>query len=139
MRDFGRKSPSLQTLTQAGFISPSYSLGEISSGIVCGCMPIIPQFIRHFYPKIRSQFSSRSLGNNISSGQSGVYIKQSDRARAVSKGGTNHYVDLDGESHQLGTCNAFSHGTRVWTDDVSATSAGQVEPVSGERGDVSRC
>lgn len=137
MRDFGRKSHSLHTLTQASFISPSYSFGEISSGIVCSCMPTIPQFFRHFYPKIKSQFSSHTLGNNTSSGQSGVYTKQSDRARAGSKGDASHYIDLDRESNPLQKCNAFSHGTRVWTDDVSTTSAGQGEQRGGARGDVS--
>lgn len=31
---------------------------EIASGIICGCMPVVPQFFRHFMPKIKSHFSS---------------------------------------------------------------------------------
>ena len=101
-------------------------------------MPTIPQFFRHFYPRIKSHFGSRTLGNNTSSGQSVVYAKQIDRARAGSKGGINHYIDLDSESHQLETCNTFSGCTRVWTDEVSETSVGQEERRDEARRDVSR-
>ena len=138
MKDFGRKFHHLRTLTQAGFFSPIYSFGEISGGIVCGCMPTIPQFFRHFYPRIKTHFGSRTLGNNTSSGQSVVHAKQIDRARAGSKGGINHYMDLDSESHQLKTCNAFSGSTRIWSDEVSATSVGQEDQRDEARGDVSR-
>ena len=100
-------------------------------------MPTIPQLFRHFYPKVKSQFSSRTLGDNTSSGQSGIYTKQSDRARAVSKGDPKQYIDLDSEGHRLETYNAFSHGTRVWTDDVSPTSAGQGEQRVEARRDIS--
>ena len=88
-------------------------------------MPTVPQFFRHFYPKIRSRVSLRTLGNNTSSDESGLYTKQSDRVRAGSKGVTNDCIDLDSERHQLKTCNAFSHGTRVSTDELSATSVSQ--------------
>ena len=101
-------------------------------------MPTIPQFFRHFYPRMKTRFGSRTLGNNTSSGQSVVYAKQIDRARAGSKGGINHYMDLDSESHQLKTCNTFSGCARVWTDEVSATSVGQEEPRDEARRDVSR-
>ena len=131
MRDSGRKYHQVPTTNQAGFILPSYSFGEIGSGIACGCMPTIPQFFRHFYPEIKSRLSSPMLGRNTGSGQTSGYDKQSDRARAGSKGVTDHYVDLEGDSHPLKTCNAFGNGPRVWTDDISATSAGQGEQKGG--------
>lgn len=31
---------------------------EMASGIICGCMPVLPQFFRHFMPKIKSRFST---------------------------------------------------------------------------------
>ena len=44
--------------------------GEIAGGLVCGCMPAIPQFFRHFVPKIKSVFSSyyTNTKNNPSTG-----------------------------------------------------------------------
>ena len=47
-------------------------------------------------------------------------------------------MDLDSESHQLKTCNAFSGSTRIWSDEVSATSVGQEEQRDEARGDVSQ-
>lgn len=31
---------------------------EIASGIICGCMPVMPQLVRHLAPIIKSQFST---------------------------------------------------------------------------------
>ena len=39
----------------------AFSDAEIAGGIICGCMPMMPQFVRHLGPKLRSVFSSGSL------------------------------------------------------------------------------
>lgn len=41
------------------FVAENFSRdAEMASGIICGCMPVMPQFFRHFMPRIRSRFSS---------------------------------------------------------------------------------
>lgn len=37
-----------------------WTLAEITSGIVAGCLPVLPAFFRHFRPKITSTFNSYS-------------------------------------------------------------------------------
>lgn len=39
---------------------------EIASGIICGCMPVVPQFFRHLLPKIKSHFGSYPLSKTES-------------------------------------------------------------------------
>ena len=38
-----------------------WTLGEIASGMVCSCLPVVPAFFRHYMPKLTSSFKS-SLG-----------------------------------------------------------------------------
>ncbi|KAI4274159.1 MAG: hypothetical protein LQ337_004124 [Flavoplaca oasis] len=35
-----------------------WTLGEIASGIVCSCLPVVPAFFRHYMPKLTSSFKS---------------------------------------------------------------------------------
>ncbi|MCJ1458495.1 hypothetical protein MMC28_008868, partial [Mycoblastus sanguinarius] len=35
-----------------------WTIAEIASGILCGCLPVLPQFFRHFLPKIASKIST---------------------------------------------------------------------------------
>lgn len=55
------------SITVADFVSRD---AEMASGIICGCMPVVPQFFRHFLPKIKSHFSSsnRSKAESASRG-----------------------------------------------------------------------
>ena len=46
---------------------PAYSVAEITSGVVCGSLPILPQFMRTFVPKLTSIFASNSNRKGTSS------------------------------------------------------------------------
>ncbi|KAL8857491.1 MAG: hypothetical protein Q9178_005985 [Gyalolechia marmorata] len=35
-----------------------WTLGEIASGMVCSCLPVVPAFFRHYMPKVTSSFRS---------------------------------------------------------------------------------
>ncbi len=37
----------------------TYRVAEIASGLLCGCLPVLPQFFRHFIPKIASKYRSK--------------------------------------------------------------------------------
>lgn len=51
---------------------------EIAGGIICGCMPVLPQFVRHLAPKIKSVFSLYRLSskNQFSSAKSSSIHKR---------------------------------------------------------------
>ncbi|KAL9122970.1 MAG: hypothetical protein Q9187_000477 [Circinaria calcarea] len=35
---------------------------EIASGILCGCLPVLPQFFRHYMPKLKNVYTSLRPG-----------------------------------------------------------------------------
>lgn len=51
-----------------GFVAPDpantsvtlHSIAEISSGIICGCLPTLPRFFRHYAPKFKTIFKTFS-------------------------------------------------------------------------------
>ena len=63
-----------------------YSDAEIASGILCGCHPVLPQFFRHFVPKLVSKVSSSRIGklfskkdgSDSSSGKAVLKVEPSD-------------------------------------------------------------
>ena len=61
---------------------------EIASGIICGCMPVLPQFFRHFLPKLKSTFVSSSDQYARPSGHSACKVKPTDSAST----GRNHHL-----------------------------------------------
>lgn len=97
-------------------------LGEISSGIICGCMPTLPQFCRHVIPIIRTKLSSQKS----SQGSSDTYSKQSgrnkDSAYGTARKPSDNYHELDEHSHDLKADDSSGVGPRVWTDEISAVS-----------------
>ena len=70
-------------------------MAEVTSGIVCGCLPVLPQFFRHYVPKIqksltatpRSKSQSRSIVSDLPKG-----IRADTWTQAAVKG---NYVELD--------------------------------------------
>lgn len=50
---------SIPMKVQINFFFPSDA--EIAGGIICGCMPVMPQFVRHLTPKLKSVFGTNSL------------------------------------------------------------------------------
>lgn len=45
----------------------------MASGIICGCMPVVPQFFRHFLPKIKSHLGYSYRGKAESSSRGTPY------------------------------------------------------------------
>lgn len=44
-------------LSTASLLFKLFRYGEVAIGIVCGCMPVLPQFFRHLIPKVNQQLS----------------------------------------------------------------------------------
>lgn len=117
-------------------------LGEISSGIVCGCMPILPQFFRHFVPKIATAFSStgRSSGRgksnkfSASTEQSGHSRTSKARFPKSPYGDTDSYVELDERRHEYNPIDGSKEGPRAWSDEVSTTDVEKGLPSIEEDG-----
>ncbi|MCJ1470266.1 hypothetical protein MMC07_008911 [Pseudocyphellaria aurata] len=76
-----------------------WSDAEVASGIICGCMPVTPRFLRHFLPIIKSRLlSSRDddKGNGFSPMEAAAATKVA--GRRVSGGG---FMELGGsEDHE---------------------------------------
>jgi hypothetical protein len=74
-------------------------MAEISSGIICGCLPAVPLFFRHFVPRLRSTMGSLTGRKKTSASTKGtsqessghgvikksVYIELSGRAASVTE------------------------------------------------------
>ena len=74
-------------------------IAEIASGIVCGCLPNLPQFFRRYVPRVRksltSSFRSKSLSKSSTSN-----TPKSSRARASTQALVKgSYVELDENVH----------------------------------------
>ncbi|KAL8831088.1 MAG: hypothetical protein Q9191_001069 [Dirinaria sp. TL-2023a] len=94
-----------------------WAQGEISGGIVCGCMATLPQFFRHFVPKITSKFSS-GRSHKLSAASSS---KQSERKRkpsVVPHLDSQVYMELDDQIH-LKPTEDKGISPRVRTDEVT--------------------
>lgn len=120
-RSLGVSTRAFQTNTSLTLLVIT-RLGEISSGIICGCMPTLPQFCRHFIPIIKTKLSSR----DSSQSSSDAYSKQSgpnkESAYGSARKPSNNYHELDEQSHKLKTDEISGAGLRIWTDEVSAVS-----------------
>lgn len=67
--------------------SPCYSVAEITSGIVCGCLVTMPNFFRHFISKITSKLhSSRKSGSSNKT----PYFAPSNSKKIVDKWSDNY-------------------------------------------------
>lgn len=93
-----------------------YRHGEICSGIVCGCMPTLPQFFRHFIPKLRSRLSL-GKSSKVSSGSSQRQIERKRKQSVQPHLDTEVYMELDDEV-QLKATEDKGLGPMVWTDEV---------------------
>lgn len=107
------------------FSNGDIRIGETSSGIICGCMPTIPQFFRHFLPKITTKLS---LGNRSGSENLSASSEQANHGRASKAahirsrlGDSDVYVELDERSHQSETFDSSERGPHVWPDETSAS------------------
>lgn len=97
-----------------------WALGEISSGIIAGCLPTLSQFFHHFMPRIASRLSSGRTGK-LSAGSPS---KQSVgvRMRSPHAQGSENYMELNEggtvmKGQGMGNCNK-SKALRAWIDEV---------------------
>lgn len=142
LRVSGRKLYPQQHAVSQTLTDHNCRLGEISSGIVCGCMPTLPQFFRHFAPKIATAFSStrRSSGRgksvefSASTEQSGHSRTSKARFPKSPYGDTDSYVELDERRHQYNQMDGSKGGPRVWSDEVSASDVEKGPPSMEEDG-----
>lgn len=116
-------------------------LGEMTGGIVCGCMPMLPQFFRHFVPKIATAFSSsrrssgRGKSNEFSASTEHSAQTRSSKPRYPKSpyGDTESYVELDERKHQFKPIDGLKEGLRVWSDEVSSSDEEKALPaVAGD-------
>lgn len=75
---------------------------EIAVGIICGCMPVLPQFLRHFVPLIKTRLNSYrraksgAPSNNDVSAAAAPWVdryNESRRLRGMGLGMTDFSVD----------------------------------------------
>lgn len=95
----------------------------MASGIVCGCLPVLPQFFHHYVPKVRksltttrrSKSQSRSKICDTSKGS------QADTwTQALVKG---NYVELDEQIQSKERMGAFDRGRKqVARSDTKITA-----------------
>ena len=88
-------------------------------------MITLPQFFRHFVPKIATAFSSGSRGKAAKYSSSS---ERSDRIqspkvpyRPSTYGEVDIYVELGERDMQSKAFDPVKPGTRVWSDEVSAS------------------
>ncbi|CAF9914643.1 hypothetical protein IMSHALPRED_001968 [Imshaugia aleurites] len=124
-----------------------WTIAEIASGIVCGCLITMPHFFRHFAPKIASKLSlSRSRGSGPSKLASFLPVRATVRAKnppewsgaaydSASRGAKDDYMEL-GESNTWRGGPAATV-VRVHDDDAGHGAAGRGRVEWGARGPVS--
>ena len=75
--------------------SRALSVAEITSGVVCGSLPILPQFMRTFVPKLTSIFASSSNRKGTSSqGTPSNRIYHAESRNTPKKAGSGPWHDL---------------------------------------------
>lgn len=98
-------------------------LGEISGGIICGCMPALPQFFRHFVPKITTALGAsgrRKAAKYSASSDQSDRIRSPKAAYAGSAYGVKDaYVELGERGQQLNAFDLAKPESRVCADEVS--------------------
>lgn len=105
------------------FDTTSNSDAEIASGIICGCMPVLPQFFRHFLPKLKSTFFNSSGLYSSPSGHSARKVKPTDSAST----GRKHHLS----SNSVTGKQRDEAATAPWDDYDDARQLH-----TGDRGDV---
>lgn len=76
-------------------LPPAHSVAEITSGVVCGSLPILPQFMRTFVPKLTSIFASNSnRKGTLSQGTPSNRIYHAESRNTPKKAGSGAWHDL---------------------------------------------
>ncbi|KAL6718732.1 ribosomal protein L36 [Lecanora helva] len=108
--------------------------GEISSCIISGCMPTLPQFFRHFIPKIRTALSS---GSRVKPAEYSGSSEQIDRMKSPKPSyprcpsmETDSYMELEGQGQGSKTFNSKVSELRVWSHEVSANGEDGLMPIA---------
>lgn len=56
------RTPFAHNLSSSSFAEAPLSVGEVTSAIICGCLPLMPQLFRHHVPKIRKTLAAALRG-----------------------------------------------------------------------------
>lgn len=101
---------------------------EIASGIICGCMPVLPQFFRNFLPKLTSTFVNSSAPYSRRSGHSAALkvVKLSAADSASRSGGRKHHLSSNSVTGEPVTV--------PWDDDDNDDDGRELH--TEDRGDV---
>ncbi len=81
-----------------------WSSGEIASGIIAGCMPIVPQFVRHVGPKIASTVNVTSRMRKSSSNgvrKAGPSPRSSRLSLKGLRGSADAFVELESQGQRF--------------------------------------
>ena len=87
-----RGTPIYYDLTNS--LPPAYSVAEITSGVVCGSLPILPQFMRSFVPKLTSIFASNSNRKGTSQITPSNRLYHAESRNTSKKPGSGAWHDL---------------------------------------------
>ena len=72
------------------------SVAEIASGLLCGCLPILPQFFRHFILKVTSRYKTKGRTSKTSAASiSGKPLASSDGLDTHPPLPQGNYLELD--------------------------------------------
>lgn len=111
------RSPFAHNLSSSSFAEAHLRVGEVTSAIVCGCLPLMPQLFRHHVPKIRKTLSA-ALRNKRKRRSEGPQRPEGARDdilnQALVKGS---YVELD-EHSQSGTRSETEITTHKGLDEM---------------------
>lgn len=105
---------------------------EMASGIICGCMPVMPQFFRHFLPKIKSHFTSYNR-SRAESASRGIQSAADPTVPSWNNYNDSHKLkgkDFDIDLHSLDqTSNVPRDGIKTHARELSNESITQGSPV----------
>ena len=105
-------------------LTSDHSVAEIASGIICGCLPVVPQFFRIFVPKIASKITairqsksssqgSRKYGSSLRNGRAALWHDPHDPRLLQAS-----YLELGQRDKISGPSTTISGGKQDRSSDV---------------------
>lgn len=78
-----------------------HRMAEVATGIVCGCMPVLPQLFRHYIPKIRKSLTAlRGKSQSICKDAHRLQGPRADTWNQISAHGKYLELDEHGQSKE---------------------------------------
>lgn len=128
---FGRKSNVKSRRAMTEWLKP-HRVGELATGIVCGCLPVIPPFFRHFVPIIASKLSSLTYTKRSSSGE--LQRLDHEASSKDSWPGLKQYVELPEKHNSRGHFATVRAKAENYSEGTSDSSLGYDDTVHLEKG-----